>query len=136
MGNGEGQGSLECCSPWGFRESEKTQWLNSNNEASTLQGRDSKLNFHRGYSQSPKRDKKSHVKQSHMDGEIQWPPPIIHPALAEISNLLKRAKNTHSKNRLACLKDSLMEKKEGAFLPASVWKHANNTRNIYVLKVW
>ena len=25
LGNGEGQDSLECCSPWGLRESEKTQ---------------------------------------------------------------------------------------------------------------
>jgi len=38
-----------------------------------------------------------------MDGEIQWPLPIIHPALTEISNLLKRAKNTHSKNSLLFL---------------------------------
>ena len=36
LGNGEGQGRLECCSPQGFRESDKTQCLNSNNEASTL----------------------------------------------------------------------------------------------------
>ena len=28
-GDGEGQGSLVCCSPWGHKESETTQWLSS-----------------------------------------------------------------------------------------------------------
>ena len=28
-GNGEGQGSLACCSPWGRKESYMTEWLNS-----------------------------------------------------------------------------------------------------------
>ena len=27
-GDGEGQGSLECCSPWGHKESDRTEWLN------------------------------------------------------------------------------------------------------------
>ena len=26
----EGQGSLECCSPWGCKESDTTEWLNNN----------------------------------------------------------------------------------------------------------
>ena len=30
-GDGEGQGSLVCCSPWGCKESDTTEWLNSNN---------------------------------------------------------------------------------------------------------
>ena len=29
-GVGEGQGNLACCSPWGHRESDKTEWLNNN----------------------------------------------------------------------------------------------------------
>ena len=29
-GVGDGQGSLECCSPWGHKESDKTEWLNNN----------------------------------------------------------------------------------------------------------
>ena len=29
-GNGAGQGSLVCCSPWGRKESDKTEWLNNN----------------------------------------------------------------------------------------------------------
>ena len=29
-GDGEGQGSLVCCSPWGHRESDTTEWLNNN----------------------------------------------------------------------------------------------------------
>ena len=30
-GDGEGQGSLECCSPWGQKESDTTGRLNNNN---------------------------------------------------------------------------------------------------------
>jgi len=31
-GDGEGQGSLGCCSPWGPKESDTTEHLNSSNE--------------------------------------------------------------------------------------------------------
>ena len=30
-GDGEGQGSLVCCSPWGHKESDTTEWLNNIN---------------------------------------------------------------------------------------------------------
>ena len=30
LGDGEGQGSLVCCSPWGHKESDMTQQLNNN----------------------------------------------------------------------------------------------------------
>ena len=30
-GDGEGQGSLACCSPWGHKESDTTDRLNRNN---------------------------------------------------------------------------------------------------------
>ena len=30
LGDGEGQGGLACCSPWGFEESNMTGWLNNN----------------------------------------------------------------------------------------------------------
>ena len=29
---GDGQGSLVCCSPWGHKESDMTEWLNNNNK--------------------------------------------------------------------------------------------------------
>ena len=29
LGDGEGQGSLVCCSPWNCKESDMTEWLNS-----------------------------------------------------------------------------------------------------------
>ena len=29
-GDSEGQGSLVCCSPWGHKESDMTEWLNNN----------------------------------------------------------------------------------------------------------
>ena len=31
-GDGEGQGSLECCSPWGCKESDTIEWMNSNKQ--------------------------------------------------------------------------------------------------------
>ena len=30
LGDGEGQISLACCSPWGRKESDTTEWLNNN----------------------------------------------------------------------------------------------------------
>ena len=33
----EGQGSLACCSPWGRKESDKTEWLNNNKIHSLIQ---------------------------------------------------------------------------------------------------
>ena len=32
-GNGEGQGSLACCSPWGCKELDTTERLNNNNNS-------------------------------------------------------------------------------------------------------
>ena len=32
-GNGEGQGSLVCCSPWGHKELNLTEQLNNNNQS-------------------------------------------------------------------------------------------------------
>ena len=29
QGDGEGQGSLVCCSPWGCKELDTTEWLNN-----------------------------------------------------------------------------------------------------------
>ena len=29
LGDGEGQGSLECCSPWGHKELDRTEKLNT-----------------------------------------------------------------------------------------------------------
>ena len=31
LGEGEGQGSLVCCSPWGLKKSDTTEQLNNNN---------------------------------------------------------------------------------------------------------
>ena len=33
LGDGEGQGGLECCSPWGFEELDMTWRLNNNMES-------------------------------------------------------------------------------------------------------
>ena len=32
LGVGEGRGGLACCSPWGCKESDMTEWLNNNNK--------------------------------------------------------------------------------------------------------
>ena len=34
-GDGEGQGRLTCCSSWGHKELEMTEWLNNNGVADT-----------------------------------------------------------------------------------------------------
>ena len=34
LGNSEGQGSPECCSPWGHKELDTTQQVNNNNDKS------------------------------------------------------------------------------------------------------
>ena len=35
-GDGEGQGSLACCSPWGHKESDTTEWPNKKKTINTL----------------------------------------------------------------------------------------------------
>ena len=35
-GDGEGQGSLACCHPWGCTELDMTEWLNNNNQFSRI----------------------------------------------------------------------------------------------------
>ena len=36
LGDGEGQGGVACCSPWGHKESDTTEWLNNNNHVSKM----------------------------------------------------------------------------------------------------
>ena len=38
LGDGEGQGSLLCCSPWGCKESDTTEQLNNNKVIQFLSG--------------------------------------------------------------------------------------------------
>ena len=38
LGDGEGQGILTCCSPWGHRESDETEQLNDNNNKELFSG--------------------------------------------------------------------------------------------------
>ena len=33
LGDCEEQGSLACCSPWGHKQSNMTEWLNNNNKS-------------------------------------------------------------------------------------------------------
>ena len=35
LGEGEGQGGLTCCSPWGGKESDKAEQLNNNNNTTS-----------------------------------------------------------------------------------------------------
>ena len=35
-GNGDGQGSLACCSPWGCKESDTTEQLNNSKNTTTF----------------------------------------------------------------------------------------------------
>ena len=36
LGDDEGQGSLACCSPWGSKELDMTEWLNNNNKVEVI----------------------------------------------------------------------------------------------------
>ena len=42
-GDGEGQGTLVCCSPWGHKELDTTQQLNNNNNIPTLEVMEGKV---------------------------------------------------------------------------------------------
>ena len=73
-GDGEGQGSLACCSPWGRKESEKTEWLNNNNKGKILQveeGEQSPRKLKEG-DKSCIRDRVAagHVKTSGLNGSV------------------------------------------------------------------
>ena len=46
LGDGEGQRSLACCSPWGRRESDMTDWLNNNKEIIILREVSEKDKYH------------------------------------------------------------------------------------------
>ena len=35
LGDGDGQGGLACCSPWGHKQPDTTEKLNNNNKTST-----------------------------------------------------------------------------------------------------
>ena len=41
-GDGEGQGTLVCCSPWGHKESDVTERLNNNNNLNNREKIDKK----------------------------------------------------------------------------------------------
>ena len=44
-GDSVGQGSLECCSPWGHKESDTTERLNNNNMQLNIKKKKLNLNF-------------------------------------------------------------------------------------------
>ena len=37
LSDGDGQRGLECCSPWGGKDSDMTEWLNNNNKCYVLE---------------------------------------------------------------------------------------------------
>ena len=37
LGDGDGQGSMACCSPWGHKELDMTQGLNNNSNTALVQ---------------------------------------------------------------------------------------------------
>ena len=47
LGDGEGQGSLVCCTPWGHKESNMTERLNKNNQLLMEQDEDLQALDHR-----------------------------------------------------------------------------------------
>jgi len=45
LGDGDGQGSLACCSPWGRKGSDKTEWLNGTEPFVNLPGKNTVIIF-------------------------------------------------------------------------------------------
>ena len=45
LGDGEGQGSPACCSPWGYKKSDTTEQLNNNNNMYYMVFADAFLRF-------------------------------------------------------------------------------------------
>ena len=45
LGDGDGQGSLVCCSSWGCKELDMTYWLNSNNHWPLGKGEELRIKF-------------------------------------------------------------------------------------------
>ena len=59
LGDGEGQGSLACCSPWGHKESDMTQRLNDNaGGTGSVPGQGTKIPHATGCSQKLEEKKK------------------------------------------------------------------------------
>ena len=46
LGDGEGQGSLACCSPWGHKKLDTTEQLNNGNNNNKTKGEGIKNNFY------------------------------------------------------------------------------------------
>ena len=44
LGDGDGQGTLVCCSPWGHKESDTTELLNNNNNIRARMDREMYIN--------------------------------------------------------------------------------------------
>ena len=49
LGDGDGQGGLACCSPWGHEESDLTWHLNSNNQLFRVRKLPSPLRMEEGH---------------------------------------------------------------------------------------
>ena len=65
LGDGDGQGSLLCCSPWGHKESNTTEWLNW---IDVIQ------QYHsRAYAQRKPQFQKMHVPQCSLKHYLQYP---------------------------------------------------------------
>ena len=52
LGDSERQGSLACCSPWGHKELDMTEWLNNNKIVTGLEEKSSVYKKHLKFSQS------------------------------------------------------------------------------------
>ena len=48
LGDGEGQGSLACCSPWGHEEPDMTEQLNNGSNNSGKEGLPTSVTLHGG----------------------------------------------------------------------------------------
>ena len=74
-GDGEGQGSLACCSPWGRKESDMTEQLNNNIFSSRFLRKRSWQCFH--FRKCVLQVPKQHLTSR---GQTVWPVPYVNVA--------------------------------------------------------
>ena len=104
LGDSEGQGSLECWSPWGYKESDVTEWLNWTGKALLVRsGSTSKkaswellvFTYPVGTEYHRISSKKSHTEWSQSDrGEISYIPYMWNLNINDTNELIK-LKETH-----------------------------------------
>ena len=81
LGDGEGQGSLACCSPWGRKEPDTTEWLNNNHPSSWVAEVEKKNTSYMHQVHTPFNSRSITRKKvptlSEITGSLPWKRPVM-----------------------------------------------------------